>query len=123
MPFPFEKLKAYQKAVEWYRDIDRLLKDNAKKIPYGFSDQLRRAALSISLNLAEGNGRWHPGDKRQFFWVARGSAFECVPLITILKEDNVLNDETYKLFYGKLEELAKMTTGLIQSLEKTRRTA
>ena len=42
MPFPFEKLLAYQRAVEWYREINFLLKINVKQISYGFSDQLRR---------------------------------------------------------------------------------
>lgn len=114
MPFPFEKLLVYQKAVAWYRGIDSLLKTLSKQISYGFSDQLRRASLSISLNLAEGNGRWHLGDKKQFFWIARGSAFECVPLLTILKEEGLLDKDQHKELYLKLEELSKMITGLIQ---------
>ncbi len=118
MSFPFEKLLVYQKAVEWYREIDLLLKTYGKAIPYGFADQLRRAALSVSLNLAEGNGRWHSGDKKQFFWVARGSAFECVPLLTILRADDLLTEEKHAELYAKIEELAKMITGLIQSVEK-----
>lgn len=118
MPFPFEKLMAYQKAVQWYRDIDTLLKENGNQISYGFSNQLRRAALSISLNLAEGNGRWHVGDKKQFFWVARGSAFECVPLLAILNTDGRLDEARHAELYAKIEELAKMITGLIQSVEK-----
>lgn len=117
MPFPFEKLIAYQKAVQWYRDINTLLKAHGKQISFGFSDQLRRASLSISLNLAEGNGRWHLGDKKQFFWVARGSAFECVPLLAILKEEGHITEGEHRSLYSKLEELSKMLTGLIQYQE------
>ena len=84
MAFLFEKLEAYKKAVAFAAKIDSLY----SKLPRGkyFTvDQLRRASLSISLNIAEGNGRWHKGDKRQFFAVARGSTFECVPILELLK--------------------------------------
>ena len=120
MPFPFEKLIAYQKALEWYRQVDLVLKDKSKQISSCVADQIRRAALSISLNLAEGNGRWHIGDKKQFFWIARGSAFECVPLLTILREEGHLSPQEYQALYLRLEELSKMITGLIQYQESRR---
>ena len=110
MPFPFEKLLVYQRAVEWYRDIDSMLKRHTKKISYGFADQFRRASLSISLNLAEGNGRWHLGDKKQFFWVARGSAFECVPLLTILKAEQVVSVEEHQHLYSKRKVFCSKTS-------------
>ena len=121
MSFPFEKLQAYNRAVEWYRQINSLLDNHSKQIPYGFADQLRRAALSVSLNLAEGNGRWHLGDKKQFFWIARGSAFECVPLLSILKIDKVIKEDLYTRLRKELEELSKMITGLIQYQERNLR--
>lgn len=85
MPFPFENLTVYQEAIRWADTADELCKELKGRISNSLKDQLCRAALSVSLNIAEGNGRWHKGDRRQFFWVARGSAFECVPIIQILR--------------------------------------
>jgi four helix bundle protein len=67
-------------------------KSNQAKLSRGFRDQLSRASLSISLNLAEGNGRWHGGDRRQFFCIARGSVFECIPLLQLLQKRQVLHE-------------------------------
>ncbi len=81
-------------------------------------DQLSRAALSIPLNIAEGNGRWHAGDKRQFFWIARGSVFECVPLIEVLKTREVLQQKDYEKCRESLSGLGKMLSGLIKAVDK-----
>ena len=80
-------------------------------------DQLFRASLSIPLNIAEGNGRWHKGDKRNFFWTARGSVFECVPLVQLLQRGQFISETEYNAVYGRLEELSKMITGLVQRFE------
>jgi hypothetical protein len=79
MPFAFEKLLVYQKTVDFSDRICEL----SGKFPRGFyflTDQINRAALSISTNIAEGNGRFTMPDKRNFFGIARGSVQECVPL-------------------------------------------
>jgi four helix bundle protein len=76
MSFIFEKLEVYQKAVECAERIATLSKGMAGQGYYHLLDQLRRASLSISLNIAEGNGRWHTKDTKNFFWIARGSVFE-----------------------------------------------
>ena len=72
-------LEVYQRAVEWAERIETLC-ESVSKGNHHLTDQLRRAALSISLNIAEGSGRWHKGDKKQFYLIARGSAYECVPI-------------------------------------------
>jgi four helix bundle protein len=87
------------------------------QISRSFADQLQRASLSIPLNIAEGNGRWHKPDKRQFFWIARGSSFECVPLLEILHSRGLLPEVDYQVFRMELEEIAKMLTGLIKAIE------
>jgi len=69
MAFIFEKLDVYQKAVDLAEMISKLT-DTFPKGNYYLIDQINRAALSISANLAEGNGRWHEADRRQFFWIA-----------------------------------------------------
>ncbi|NLW50265.1 MAG: four helix bundle protein [Candidatus Brocadiaceae bacterium] len=70
MPFAFEKLLVYQKAVDFADRIAAL----TEQLPggHGFlADQLNRAALSIPANIAEGNGRFTKADRRDFFGIAR----------------------------------------------------
>lgn len=96
MPFLFEKLEVYQKAVDLAESAFKLT-DTFPKGNYYLSDQLNRAALSISANLAEGNGRWHEGDRKQFFWIARGSAQECVPILELCKRKKLIEANQHEL--------------------------
>lgn len=118
MPFSFENLDVYQTALEWVERADHLCKTLKGQVSGSLLDQLMRASTSISLNIAEGNGRWHKAEKRQFFWIARGSTFECVPIIQVLQRKGLLKASEYESAYGLLERLAKMLTGLVQSVER-----
>ncbi len=73
MAFTFENLDVYKRALKFATDIEALLSQHGSSVNRGFADQLSRASLSVPLNIAEGNGRWHQADKRQFFWIARGA--------------------------------------------------
>ncbi|MBY0371048.1 four helix bundle protein, partial [bacterium] len=76
-----------------------------------------RASLSICNNIAEGYGRWHKSEKQNFYRIARGSVFECVPMLQILKTRSVLKEADFQIFYSELQELARMLSGLIKALE------
>lgn len=115
MAFLFENLDVYKRAVTFATDIEALLFEQRRSVSRGLSDQLSRASLSIPLNIAEGNGRWHHADKRQFFWIARGSVFECVPLLQMLKTKNCISDCDYIELRNDLEALGKMLTKLVQA--------
>ncbi|MDB5036979.1 MAG: four helix bundle protein [Bacteriovoracaceae bacterium] len=117
MPFAFEKLDVYQKSLNWVENIEALSIQLKGKISFSTLDQLSRASLSIPLNIAEGNGRWTKGDKRNFFYIARGSVFECAAIIQILKRRSLINEMGYKTSYDDLERMAKMLTKLIQSTD------
>lgn len=119
MSFSFEKLLVYQRSLDFIDTVTREL--SAARTIAGLRDQLQRAALSVSLNIAEGNGRWHHGEKKQLFWFARGSVFECVAVIQVMKRQNILSEETYDHAYAQLVELAKLLSGLIKSVEKIHR--
>jgi len=80
MPFSFEKLSVYKKSLILLEEIEEMSKTLKGKIEFEYIDQLKRAALSIPLNIAEANGRWHKNDRKQFYYISRGSTFECVPL-------------------------------------------
>jgi four helix bundle protein len=117
MPFMFEKLEVYQKSVDFAESVSNLTDTFPKGYHY-LVDQLNRASLSIAANLAEGNGRWHKGDRKQFFWIARGSSQECVPLLELAKRKKFLKEDMHAKLLVELETINKMITGLIKGLEK-----
>ena len=117
MPFIFEKLQVYQKAIAFADDVCTL----TRSFPRGYfflADQLNRAALSIAANIAEGNGRFTKPDRRNFFGIARGSVQECVPLLELASRQSLLPMEQHQVLKSQLEELSRMLSGLIGSLEK-----
>ena len=66
MEFQFEKLEVYQLALKFASKVDEVIK-RLPKSEYSIIGQLKRASLSIPLNIAEGAGRWHDKDKKQFY--------------------------------------------------------
>lgn len=74
-------------------------------------DQLRRASVSVVLNIAEGAGKTG-ADRQRFFKIARGSVYECVPIVQILRYRSILKIPEYEAAYNLLEELGKMLTTL-----------
>ena len=109
----FKTLIVYQKAKEVYEIIngetlpkltDRIIKD-----------QLRRASLSIVLNIAEGTSRISNLDRRHFFVTSRGSTYECYVIIDLLKIAAEFTMSSQDL----LEEISKMLYALIRNLSKS----
>jgi four helix bundle protein len=82
---------------------------------HGITGQVRRAAISIPLNVAEGSGR----SKKEFanyLGRARASVHECVSLLEIARRQKLIESKEHESFYGKCEELARMLSGLLRSL-------
>lgn len=113
--FDFEKLEVYKKAKAFNKEVLGLMK-NTKSIDVVTKNQLRRGSLSIVLNIAEGTGRFSKADKRHFYIMSRGSAFECVAIFDVLKDETILTREEFKNFYSKAEELSKMLFRMIGNL-------
>ena len=117
MAFMFENLDVYQKAVDFADEVATL----TESFPRGYYflvDQLNRAALSISTNLAEGNGRFTKPDRKHFFIIARGSVQECVPLLEIAKRRGFVQEQNAAELKAQLETIAKMISGLINGLDR-----
>ncbi|MBL9149887.1 MAG: four helix bundle protein [Phycisphaerae bacterium] len=117
MPFLFENLDVYRRAVDLADDLVR----RAAAFPRGhrvLADQLTRAAISIATNIAEGNGRFAPGDRGQFFGIARGSAHECVALLELSRRRSLVNDTDHAVLYSELDEICRMINGLIRGIPK-----
>ncbi|MBL7081476.1 MAG: four helix bundle protein [Candidatus Omnitrophica bacterium] len=112
MAFLFENLKVYKKAIAFADEISDLT-EMFPKGNYYLVDQLNRAALSISTNIAEGNGRYSKADRKNFFRISRGSAFECVPILELCKRRNLIKEERVRVLKDNLDEICKMLSGLI----------
>jgi four helix bundle protein len=112
--FDFEKFPVYKRALEYAREAEDLLLQLDLPKNSRIADQLSRASLSISLNIAEGAGRYSKADKKNFYIIARGSVFECVAILDILKNKHI-DGAAYSRYYVMLEELSKMLSGLINS--------
>ncbi|KKN29709.1 hypothetical protein LCGC14_0841270 [marine sediment metagenome] len=116
MAFNFEKLDVYQKSVEFAENIYLITKDFPKEEQFGITSQLRRAAISISANIAEGSNRSYK-HYRSFLDIARGSILECIPLLQIAKNESYISKDVQKELYEQCEVLSKMTSALKRSLK------
>jgi len=104
-----EKLDVYKRSVEFFALSVQLV----DSIPRGnsiLSDQLKRASLSIPLNIAEGAGKIGPNDKQRFFAIARGSAMECGAIFDACKILGLIEAETYEQGKELLKRIASMLT-------------
>jgi four helix bundle protein len=114
--FLFEKLVVYKKSVDF---VDRIFGTCEVINGLAFTklkDQLRRASLSVPLNIAEANGRAHKRERRQFYYTSRGSLHECIPILEILLKRKKITMEEFKSLYDLAEEIAKMLAGIINAL-------
>ena len=115
--FDFEKLEVYQVAIQAITSCDGCLAE----LPTGrgyLRDQLRRAALSIANNIAEGAGEFSRGDKARFYRMARRSATECGAALGAAVAVGVLNADAVDPTRKLLARTVAMLTRLVQRFER-----
>lgn len=83
---------------------------------FGMTDQLRRASLSIPLNIAEGSSRSRK-EFQHFLAIAKGSCFECIPIIDLALKKKLISGQTKLILYNELDIIARMLSKLISSLK------
>jgi four helix bundle protein len=115
--FGFEKLQVYQMAKEFNLEIRRDIL-TLKKLDRDTRDQLRRAAMSIMLNIAEGTSRFSNADECNFYVIARGSAIECASIFDLLCAELTISPDQQKYYYNKTEEISRMLFKMISRLQK-----
>ncbi len=115
----FEDLKIWQKAMDITEDCYRVTENFPKKETYGLTSQVRRCAVSIPSNIAEGAGRNTNGEFRQFLGIANGSSFELLTQLYLSKRLNLINEEKVRPIVQEVIEVAKMNYSLQKSLNKS----
>ena len=109
-------LKVWQISVGLVETIYRLTGNWPKHELYGLVSQVRRAAVSVPANIAEGAGRRSTGEFIQFVGIARGSLAEIETLLVVAGRLGYLEGPTLELLLSDIAEVGRMLTGLIHSL-------
>jgi four helix bundle protein len=114
----YKNIKAYQHADDLTVEVYKVTKSFPKEELYGLVSQLRRAAVSIPANIAEGASRQHKKDYLHFLYIARGSIAETEYLLHLANRLEYLDGITFDKIYYLKEEAGKTLFGLIGSVEK-----
>jgi len=114
--FNFEKLEVYKKSLRFVNNVYGVTVDFPNEEKFSIVNQFRRAAISISLNIAEGYGSSHLQFKR-YLNIAKGSIRECIAVITLSKMRTYINSDKEESLRDQCVELSKMLSGLINSLK------
>lgn len=111
----FQDLFAWQEAHKLALLVYRISKDFPKEELFALTNQIRRAAVSVPSNIAEGYGRPGGKDRVHFFWIAKGSLLEVESQFLIAKDLGYLkNNASEKEFESQREKTDKILTGLIK---------
>ena len=114
--FKFEKLDVWQKAIDFADLIYRTTKPFPAEERFGLTNQMRRAAVSVSSNIAEGSSRVSDTDFARFVEIATGSLFEVVSEATIAKQRRLIDEPHFATIYNAAEEQGRMLSGLRRTL-------
>jgi four helix bundle protein len=115
----FQDLEVWQKARTLARDIYLETRAFPREELFGITRQMRRAAISIVSNIAEGSGRYARGEQRRFLLFARGSAFELEAQLIIAGDLEWLDLELGAKLIDQAKEISRMINGLLRHLGQT----
>ena len=117
MAFKFEKLIVWQKAIDLASDIHELTRCFPKEEIYILGSQIKRAADSVSLNIAEGSTGQSNPEFNKFLSYALRSNIEVVGCIYLAKRRNLIIEEDFTKIYTQCEEILAMLNALRKSLK------
>jgi four helix bundle protein len=115
---PHQKLDLWRRAIDFVVAIYRLTEQFPKEEKFGLTSQLRRAAVSVAANVAEGAARTSTKEFRQFLSHSQGSASEVGTELLIALRLKYLSETDFKSLDKELDDVGRMITGLSQSLKR-----
>ena len=114
--FGFERLDVWRKAIEFADTVYSVTRKFPLDERFGLTNQMRRSAVSISSNIAEGSSRHSSKDFARFIEIATGSLFEVISQSFISKNQGLITPEEFDILYKAAEEQGRMLSGLRRSL-------
>jgi len=117
MAHSFRDLIVWQRAMQLTVSIYRLTQGFPREEMYGLTSQIRRSAVSVPSNIAEGHGRLNTGEYRQFLGIARGSNFELQTQLEIARALEFGNSKLLDEAEGYSHEVGKMIYAILESIK------
>ena len=114
----YKELDAWKKSRELVKNIYQITKAFPKEEQFGLTMQLRRAAISVVSNIAEGYGRQYKKESLQFMFIAKGSLNEIEAQLTVSEDLDYIKLETVTTLAEQIEVCRKLVSGYINYLEK-----
>jgi len=115
----FKNMKIWQESMSLSIEVYKAISNFPNDERYGLTSQIKRAAVSIPSNIAEGSSRTSNKDFGRYLSISLGSAFELETQLYIAKELSLLNDSDYTRITTKLEQIQKMIIGFQNSLSNS----
>lgn len=112
----FERLEVGQKAIDFADLVYKVTRAYPDDERFELTSQMRRAAVTVSSNIAEGSARFSKADLARFLEIATGSVFEVVSQSFISRREGFLDDADFKRLYAAAEEQGRMLSGLRKSV-------
>ncbi len=116
MATSFKDLRVWQQAIDLALGVYRTTESFPKHEVYGLAQQMRRAAVSIASNIAEGKGRWSTKEFRHFLFNARGSLLELETQIVIAGKLEYCTGKQLGELRASASQVGRSLTGLLNSL-------
>jgi len=118
MPTNFRQLKVWEKSMELVEEVYRLVKRLPAEERYALSDQMRRLAVSIPSNIAEGHGRFSSREFTQFLSIAKGSLYELTTQLLICVRAGYLTEADIHQSEKLCNEIERMLSSLITKINE-----
>ncbi|WBL41249.1 four helix bundle protein [Algoriphagus halophytocola] len=118
--FGFKELKVWQKSIEFADVVLDLVENlNSSLKHYRLVEQIEACSVSISANIAEGKGRESKKEYIRFLYIARGSLYESISILTLFEKRKWISKEVLENLEKLGVEIASMLKGLINAIAKT----
>ena len=120
MKFAYENLEVWSKAVDFAVEvIDTVENISTDRKHYRLLEQIEASSTSVSMNIAEGKGRFSNKEFVQYLNISRGSLYETMTLLEIFRRKKWISDDQYSQLESMGKEIVSMIKGLINSLSQT----
>lgn len=119
MKYAFENLEVWKKSRDLTKRVYQVTKGFPAEEKYGLTSQLRRAAVSVSSNIAEGSTRWSKKDQARFYEIAFGSLIEILNQLILADDLGFLKDNDLENTRSKIDDMGRMLNALHKSAKRT----